>query len=108
MLFFKYSQNSTGVVIAWASQVALVVKNPPAHAGDANDEDSVPGSGRCPGEGMVTHSSIIAWEMPWTEEPSGIHGVPQSWTQLKRLSTHTQLSFLSFLKSSNLRFSESK
>ena len=34
-----------------ASQVALVVKNPPANAGDARDTGSIPGSGRSPGEG---------------------------------------------------------
>ena len=34
-----------------ASQVALVVKNPPANAGNTRDADSIPGSGRCPGKG---------------------------------------------------------
>ena len=29
----------------------MVVKNPPANAGDARDMDSIPGSGRLPGEG---------------------------------------------------------
>ena len=42
-----------------------VVKNPPANAGDAG---SLPGSGRSPGEGNTTPSSILAWEDPWTEE----------------------------------------
>ena len=38
---------------------------------------------------MTTHSSILAWEMPWTEEPGGllVHGVTKSRTE--RLSTHT-------------------
>ena len=53
----------------WASHVALVVKNPPTNAGDIRDTDSIPGLGRCPGEGNATHSSILAWEIPWTEEP---------------------------------------
>ena len=35
----------------WASQVALVVKNPPANSGDLRDAGSIPGSGRSPGEG---------------------------------------------------------
>ena len=43
-----------------------MVKNPPANV---RDMGSVPGSGRCPGEGMATHCSILAWEIPWTEEP---------------------------------------
>ena len=38
---------------SWASQVVLVVKNPPANAGDLRDTDmdSIPGSGRFPGGG---------------------------------------------------------
>ena len=35
----------------WASQVALVVKNPPANAGDVRDSGLIPGSGRSSGEG---------------------------------------------------------
>jgi len=33
---------------------------------------------------MATHSSNLAWEIPWTEEPGGaiVHGVGKSWTQL--------------------------
>ena len=30
-------------------------------------------------EEMATHSSILAWEIPWTEEPGGL-GVIKSWT----------------------------
>ena len=39
-------------------------------------------------EEMATHSSTLAWRIPWTEEPGGLQcvGVAQSWT---RLSTHT-------------------
>ena len=33
------------------------------------DAGLIPGSGRSPGEGkMATHSSILAWEIPWTED----------------------------------------
>ena len=38
-------------VSIWAFQVALVVKNPPASAGDARDTGSIPGLGRSPGVG---------------------------------------------------------
>ena len=31
-------------------------------------------------EEMATHSSILAWKMPWTEEPGTVHGVPKSRT----------------------------
>ena len=37
--------------MGWASQVAQVVKNLPAKAGDIRDEGSVPGSGRSPARG---------------------------------------------------------
>ena len=33
------------------------------------DMGSVPGLGRSPGEGNTAHSSILVWEIPWTEEP---------------------------------------
>ena len=45
-----------------------MVENLPANAGDS---DLIPGLGRSPGEGNATHSSILAWKIPWTEEPGG-------------------------------------
>ena len=42
-------------------------------------------------EGMVTHSSILAWRIPWTEEPAGLLRVLKSWTQLKQLSMHAYI-----------------
>jgi len=38
------------------------------NAGDTGDVSLIPGSGRCPGKGMATPSSILAWKIPWTEE----------------------------------------
>ena len=55
--------------------MALVVKNPLANAGDIRDLGSIPGSGRPPGEGMATHSNILAWRIPWTEEPGGLWSI---------------------------------
>ena len=46
-----------------------VVKNMLANAGDARDVVSILGTGRSPGEGNGDHSSILAWKIPWTEEP---------------------------------------
>ena len=45
-------------------------------------------------KGMVTHSSILVWRIPWTEEPGGLQSmeVAKSQTQLKRLSTHARVS----------------
>ena len=52
---------------------------------NVGDLDSVPGLGRSPGEGngnpllysclenLVTHSSVLAWRIPWTEEPGRLY-----------------------------------
>ena len=50
-----------------ASQVALVVKNLPANAGDVGEAGSIPGSETSPEKEMATHSNSLAWEIPWTE-----------------------------------------
>ena len=43
---------------------------------DARDLGSIPGSGRSPGEkAMAPHSSILAWEIPWMEEPGRLQSV---------------------------------
>ena len=58
-----------------ASQVALVVKNLPANAGDIRDAGSIPRSEDPLEEGMATHSSILAWRIPWMEESSGLQSM---------------------------------
>ena len=40
-----------------------MVKNLPANAGDTRGVGSISGSGRFPGEGKATHSSVLAWDM---------------------------------------------
>ena len=58
---------------AGASQVALVVKNPPASLGDLRDAGSIPGLRSSPGTG--NGSSILAWRIPWTEEPDRLQSM---------------------------------
>ena len=62
----------------WASQVVLVVKNPPANARDIRDVGLIPhlemqvqplGQKDPLEEGTATHSTILALRIPWTEEP---------------------------------------
>ena len=43
-----------------------------ANAGDIKDVGSIPGSRR---SGMATRSSILAWRIPWTEEPGGLQPI---------------------------------
>ena len=58
------------------SRCCTVVKNLPANAGDLRDVGSIPGLGRSPGgEGDATHSSILAWRIPWTEDPGGLQSI---------------------------------
>ena len=49
-----------------------MVKNLPANAGDIRDVGLIPGSKDPLEEGMATHSSIITWRIPRTEEPGGL------------------------------------
>ena len=48
-----------------------MVKNPPANAGDVRDSGLNLGWENPEEEDMATHSSILAWRIPWTEEPGG-------------------------------------
>ena len=68
-----------------ASQMALVVKNLPASAGEVRDAGLNPDQEDPLEKGMATHSSILAWRIPWTEEPGGLQSnrVIQRQTQLK-------------------------
>ena len=66
------------------AHMVIVVKNPPANAGDIRDVGSIPGSGRSLEEGMATHSNILVWKIPWTEKPGSQQSPElQSQTQLK-------------------------
>ena len=52
-----------------------MVKNPSANARNTRDADSVPGSGDPLEEGTAADSSILAWRIPWTEEPGGLQSI---------------------------------
>ena len=60
-----------------------VVQNPPANAGDTRDAGLFPGSGRSPGEGHATRSSILAWKIPWRGAWwATVYGAAKSQTRL--------------------------
>ena len=89
----QYKQRRV-LVIMWywcchgASLVAQMVQNPPATqetwVRSLAQEDALE-------EEMATHSSILAWEIPWTEEPDGLQsiGSQKSLTQLSKWTTIT-------------------
>ena len=61
-----------------ASQVALVVKNLPANGRDKRDVGWTPGFEPWEDsleEGTTTHSNILAWKIPWAEEPDGLQPI---------------------------------
>ena len=53
-----------------------MVQNPPANAGDIRDAVRSLGRQEDPlEEGLATHASILAWRIPWTEEPGGLQSM---------------------------------
>ena len=58
-----------------ASQVVLVVKKPPANAGDIRDQLQSLGREDPLEEVMATHSCILAWRILWTEKPGGLQSM---------------------------------
>ena len=55
--------------------MAQTVKNLSASAGDTREAGSISGPGRSPEKEMATRSSILAWRIPWTEEPGGLQSM---------------------------------
>ena len=73
-----------------ASHVVLVVKNPPAKAGDIRDASSIPGSERSPGGG---HGNSLQYSCLGNPMAGGawwatFDRVAERWTRLERLSTY--------------------
>ena len=81
--------------VYWGFPHGSVVKESSSNAGAAEDINSIPGSGRSPGGGTVIHSSILAWRIPWREEPSRL----QPWGHRKsdttaRLGTYARAKWI--------------
>ena len=92
-----------GFIIIWLPLGSSVVKNLPAiqklqkvWVKSLGQEDPLE-------EGMATHSSILAWRIPWTEEPGGLHSiglqrVGYDWSNL----AHTHYSLVKKIRSDRL------
>ena len=61
---------------------SLAVKNLSVIAGDMVTQVQSVGQEDPLVKEMAAHSSVLAWEIPWTEEPGGSSGVAKSWTRL--------------------------
>ena len=57
-----------------------MVKNLPFNAGDLG---LIPRSGRFPGEGNGTQPSVLAWVIPWTEEPSRLESLESQKSRIR-------------------------
>ena len=88
--------------------MVLMVKNPPANAGDT--ETWVPSLGQEEDplkEEMATHSSILDWKISWTEEPAGLQSIglkEQTRLSVSPLTMHLKCLFYSW----NAMFLEKK
>ena len=72
-----------------ASQVVLVVKFLPANAGDTRDKVRSLGWEDPLEEEMATHSNILAWEIPWTEDPGELQSMELQRVWLNWAHTHS-------------------
>ena len=87
---------------SWAFLVAQTVKNLPAMQGtwvqSLGWKDPLE-------EGMATHSSILAWRIPWTKEPGGLQSMgSQRVRRDSATNTHTSPDFSSLLSSVTYSF----
>ena len=62
-------------IIVYSIVVVLVVKSPPANAGDVRGVGSIPGWGRSPGGGNGNPLQYFASKIPWTEETGGLQSM---------------------------------
>ena len=66
---------STQYAFKGASQGALVVKNLSVNAKYIRDAVPSLGQEHSLEEGMTTYSSVLAWRIPWTQEPGGLQSM---------------------------------
>ena len=109
-LLLRYTQCVSGCISATYARAShpsvkkkKKKKDLPANAGEIRDLALIPRWGRCPGGIMATHSSILAWRIPWTEEPGGLHAigsqrVRHKWSNLAHMHT-TYASWPSIIQS---------
>ena len=67
-----------------------MVKNLPASAGETRCS-SILGSGRSLELEMITHSSILTWKTPWTEEPGGLQSIGHKGLDMTLATEHTHI-----------------
>ena len=81
---FCFRVGREGIEIRWLIRCFPDGSDSKASVYNAGDLCSIPGLGRSPGEGIATHSSILAWKIPWMEEPgklqsTGLQRIGHNW-----------------------------
>ena len=75
----EWKQRDTELSVLCGLPGWLSDKNLLANAGDTRDVNSISRARRSPGVGrslsMTTHSGILVWKIPWTEEPGGLQSI---------------------------------
>ena len=95
----------------WASQVVLVVKNPPANARDTRLSGQIPRLGRFPGGEHSNPFQYSCLKNPTNRRAwqAAVHRVAKSQTQLKRLSMHAYCLYLgTFSKLASLELADNR
>ena len=82
------TNNESRYMTLWASSVSQLVKNLPVNAGDSRDKCSIPGLGRCPGEGNGNSLQYSCLENPMDREAwrATVHGVTKCGTRLSNFT----------------------
>ena len=84
------------------SLASLVVQTVEESACNVGYSGSIPGLGRSPGKGIHSHSSILAWKIPWTEEPGGLQSMGSQRVRHKGTMTQALLNVASYGVSSRV------
>jgi len=74
------------------------VKNLSANVGEARDVSSIPGTGRSLEKEIATHSSILAWKIPGTEEPGGLQSRHNLETKIKTATQQILVVYLFYMQ----------
>ena len=72
------------MLVLWASQLVIAVKKLPANAAEVKDAGSIPGWGRCPGEGKGNPLQYSCLENPMDSGAlqATVHGVADNWAKV--------------------------
>ena len=72
------------------ARIPLWLSSKECRGQDTGHSGSIPGSGSSPGEGMAINPVILAWKIPWTEEPGGLQYIGSKEPDTTEMTEHTR------------------